>query len=101
MYFGFEHITVSYGKHTVLRDVTMDVPQGKITVLIGRNGCGKSSLLKTVSRAVTPRSGRVILRDRPLDAYSPKERARQIEQQAMKKLKELGAGLGLEDFLNG
>ena len=45
MYFGFEHITVSYGKHTVLRDVTMDVPQGKITVLIGRNGCGKSSLL--------------------------------------------------------
>lgn len=78
MYFGFEHITVSYGKHTVLRDVTMDVPQGKITVLIGRNGCGKSSLLKTVSRAVTPRSGCVILRDRPLDAYSPKERARQI-----------------------
>lgn len=78
MFFGFEHITVAYGKHTVLNDVTLEVPQGRICVLIGRNGCGKSSLLRTVSRAVKPKSGRVIWQDRPLDEYSPRQRARGI-----------------------
>ena len=75
MFFGFEHISVAYGKHTVLRDVTLEVPQGEISVLIGRNGCGKSSLLRTVSRAVKPRLGRVIWNDRPLADYTPRQRA--------------------------
>ena len=78
MYFGFERITVSYGKHAVLSDVTLEVPRGSITVLIGRNGCGKSSLLKTVSRAVKPKAGRVILEGRSLMAYTPRQLAKRI-----------------------
>lgn len=78
MFFGFEHMTVAYGRRTVLHDVTLEVPRGRMVALIGRNGCGKSTLLRTVCRTVTPRSGQVVLQDRPLTEYSPRRRARQI-----------------------
>lgn len=78
MFFGFEHMTVAYGKHTVLNDVTLEVPQGKVCVLIGRNGCGKSSLLRTVSQTVRPRAGQVVWLNRPLTDYPPRQRARGI-----------------------
>lgn len=78
MYFGFEQITVRYGKKTVLQNLSLEVPRGKIVTLIGQNGCGKTSLLRTVSRAVSPITGRVVLEGRPLDAYSPKKLARRI-----------------------
>lgn len=78
MYFGFEHITVEYGKKTVLRDLSLEVPRGKIVTLIGQNGCGKSSLLKTISRAVTQKSGRVVYDGKPIGAYPPKKLAQKI-----------------------
>ena len=78
MFFGFESISVSYGKKQVLRDLTLEVPRGKIVALIGPNGCGKSSLLKTVSRAVIPSAGRVMLEGRPLEDYKPRQRAQRI-----------------------
>ena len=56
MYFGFRNMTIGFHGKTVLEDVTLDIPRGKVITIIGQNGCGKSSLLKTVSKAVTPRS---------------------------------------------
>ena len=78
MFFGFEHISVSYGKKQVLRDLTLEVPRGEFVVLIGPNGCGKSSLLKTVSGAVIPQTGRILLEGRELASYKPRLRARRI-----------------------
>ena len=78
MYFGFQNISIRYGKKDVLRDVTLDIPQGSIVTIIGQNGCGKSSLLKTVPRAVSPRGGSVIYRDAPVFRLPPKERAQKI-----------------------
>ena len=78
MYFGFEDITIAFRTKTVLQHVTLDIPRGKIVTIIGQNGCGKSSLLKTVSKTVTPRAGRVLYEGLPLDAYAPKVLARHI-----------------------
>ena len=78
MYFGFENISVSYGKKQVLRNLTFEVPQGKIVTLIGPNGCGKSTLLRTFSRAVTPSSGHVLLDDQPISSFPPKKLAQRI-----------------------
>lgn len=78
MYFGFQNITVEYGKKPILQNLTLHVPRGKIVTLIGQNGCGKSTLLKTVSRAVTQKSGSVIFNDRPITSYRPKELAQKI-----------------------
>ena len=43
-------LNLSYGKHHVLHDVTMDIEKNEITALIGPSGCGKSTFLKTLNR---------------------------------------------------
>lgn len=78
MYFGFENITVAYGKSTVLESLTLDVPKGKTVTLIGPNGCGKSSLLKTVFRGVRAAAGQVIYNGEPFSRLSPKTAARKV-----------------------
>lgn len=78
MYFGFKQITIQYGKKKVLCNLSLEVPRGKIVTLIGQNGCGKSSLLKTVSRAVTQKTGCVVVEDKPIDSYPPKKLAQRI-----------------------
>ena len=72
MYFGFKDVTIAFRGRTVLDNVTMDIPRGKVVTIIGQNGCGKSSLLKTVSKAVVPKRGQVIYNDKPINAYGPK-----------------------------
>ena len=47
-----------YGGSHILRDVTMSAPTGELTVLLGRNGVGKSTLLKCLMGVVRARSGR-------------------------------------------
>lgn len=78
MYFGFRNITIAYKKKCVLENVTLEIPCGKIVTIIGQNGCGKSSLLKTVSRAVTPQNGDVIYNDQTMQTYNRKKFARKI-----------------------
>jgi len=78
MYFGFQNVSIAYGKRQILEDVTMEFEKGKITTIIGPNGCGKSSLLKTVSRVVTPIAGTPIFQDKPIREYAPKELAKKI-----------------------
>lgn len=78
MYFGFQNVTIAYGRRTILEDITMDFPRGQVSAIIGPNGCGKSSLLKTVSRVVRPVSGAPVFEDRPLRSYPPRVLARKI-----------------------
>ncbi len=78
MYFGFENISVSYGKKMVIQNLSVEFPKGKIVTIIGQNGCGKSTLLKTVSKAVTPQTGSVVYNDKKLKEYPPKLLAQKI-----------------------
>ena len=56
-------ITQGYGSRTVLEDISLNVPQGKMVAVLGPNGCGKSTLIKTVCRIYPPRSGKIIVDD--------------------------------------
>ncbi len=78
MYFGFDHVSIAYGKKEILKDISMEFEKGKITTIIGPNGCGKSSLLKTIPRTVTPTAGTAIFEGKPIKSYAPKELARKI-----------------------
>lgn len=78
MYFGFQDISITYGKRQILHNITMEFEKGKITTIIGPNGCGKSSLFKTVSRVVSPSEGNVIFEGKPIQSYPPKELAKKI-----------------------
>ncbi len=50
-------LTVSYGEHKVLNNVTVEVPPNKITAIIGPSGCGKSTLLKCINRLIDLNEG--------------------------------------------
>lgn len=59
MTFGVENITVRLGKVTALRDVSVDVPAGRVTAIVGGDGAGKTTLLRTLAGLAEPNSGSV------------------------------------------
>jgi urea transport system ATP-binding protein len=65
-----------YGGSHILRNVSFDVPPGKVTALLGRNGVGKTTLLRTLMGLVPARSGRIVFEERDLTQARPYERAR-------------------------
>ncbi|MBW9093417.1 ABC transporter ATP-binding protein [Microbacterium jejuense] len=54
-------LTLAYDGRTVVDGLTFDVPPGRITVIVGANACGKSTLLRGLSRLLAPRAGSVLL----------------------------------------
>lgn len=67
-----------YRGRPVVHGVELDVPAGMITSIIGPNGCGKSTLVKTLGRLLTPTSGHVELAGDPLDSLRPKQIAQRL-----------------------
>ena len=67
-----EHISVAYGKHEALHDVTLDVESGRTTVILGANGAGKTTLLKTIAGLVRPQpGGRILFEGRAIENEPP------------------------------
>jgi len=71
-----EGLSAGYGESRVLREVSLDVPRGRIVCLMGRNGVGKTTLLKSVMGLLPAWSGRVRLDGEDVTAWSPDARAR-------------------------
>jgi urea transport system ATP-binding protein len=65
-----------YGGSHILRDLSFDVPAGKVTALLGRNGVGKTTLLKTLMGLLPAATGTVRFGERDLTRAKPDERAR-------------------------
>jgi iron complex transport system ATP-binding protein len=73
-----EHLAVSYDDHLVVSGLDMQIPKGKITTIIGPNGCGKSTVLKAVGRLLKPRGGAVYLNGEDICRLSTKEVAQKM-----------------------
>jgi urea transport system ATP-binding protein len=71
-----ETLNQYYGGSHILRDVSLVAPAGACTVLLGRNGVGKTTLLKTAMGLVPSRSGRVLLDGRDITTLAPYQRVR-------------------------
>ena len=65
-----------YGGSHILRDITFDVPPGACTTILGRNGVGKTTLLKCLIGVVPTRSGTISFKGKNITALPPYERAR-------------------------
>lgn len=65
-----------YGESHILRDVDMTVPRGQMVCLIGRNGVGKTTLLKNIIGLVKPRTGNIVFDGHVVTPLSPDRRAR-------------------------
>ena len=65
-----------YGGSHILRDVSLTAAPGKVTVLLGRNGVGKTTLLKSLMGLVPIKSGAITFDGKPIDQAKPYDRAR-------------------------
>ncbi|NEB41278.1 ABC transporter ATP-binding protein [Streptomyces sp. SID14515] len=73
-----EGLTLGYGERTVVDSLDLAVPPGRITVIVGANACGKSTLLRSMSRLLAPRAGRVVLDGKEVHRLPAKELARTL-----------------------
>jgi urea transport system ATP-binding protein len=65
-----------YGGSHILRDLSFDVPAGKVTALLGRNGVGKTTLLRTLMGVIPAKTGSIRFGEKDLSATKPYERVR-------------------------
>ena len=71
-----EGLSVSYGAVQALNDVSLDVPPGRVTAVIGANGAGKSTLMRSLAGLVKPQAGRVLFDDEDITGRKPEDIAR-------------------------
>ena len=73
-----EKVTLGYGDDAVVEDLTLSVPTGKFTMIVGPNACGKSTLLRALGRVLAPTAGTVVLDGASIHRSSTKEVARTV-----------------------
>lgn len=69
------HIDLKLNQNQILKDVSFNIPQGKITAFIGPSGAGKTTLIKCIANLYSTYSGTLLCLDKPIKNFSPKERA--------------------------
>lgn len=73
-----DNVTLRYDERTISQDLLVAIPDGSFTVNVGPNACGKSTLLRALSRLLVPSAGQVILDGRSLRDIPAKEAARRL-----------------------
>ncbi|MBC1418569.1 ABC transporter ATP-binding protein [Listeria fleischmannii] len=73
-----EDLQIAYDKRIIVDSLNISIPQGKITALVGANGSGKSTILKTMSRLLKPSKGHVILDGKKIHQVSTKQIAKEL-----------------------
>ncbi|MEJ7929296.1 urea ABC transporter ATP-binding subunit UrtE [Ramlibacter sp. AN1015] len=73
---SIQNVNQYYGGSHILRDVSLEVPEGQVTVLLGRNGVGKTTLLKSLMGLVPIKTGSITLQGQAIHRATPFQRAR-------------------------
>ncbi len=71
-------LDIAYEERLIVEDLNIQIPQGKITALVGANGSGKSTILKTMARIMAPKAGNVLLDGKSIHKQSTREVAKQL-----------------------
>ena len=75
---SFKNVNISYHSDTILKNISLDVPSGRITTIIGPNGCGKTTLISSLNKTADLTEGSIVLEGTDLSKISSKERAKLI-----------------------
>ncbi|OZF08249.1 ABC transporter ATP-binding protein [Rhodococcoides fascians] len=73
-----DNVTIGYDKRVISENLSVEIPDGKFTVIVGPNACGKSTLLRALSRLLKPEAGTVLLDGKAISSYPAKEVARRL-----------------------
>lgn len=73
-----ERLHIAYGEKVIVEQLNLSIPAGKVTALVGANGSGKSTILKTMARIMKPQKGGVFLDGKSIHQMQTKEVAKQL-----------------------
>lgn len=88
--FTVSTLSVRFGNIDALRDVSVTIPAGRVTVVIGPNAAGKSTFLRTLIGALAPTAGNVKLGDEAVHAIAPRRLARRVAYVAQRPMVSAG-----------
>ncbi|MBE0338262.1 ABC transporter ATP-binding protein [Paenibacillus sp. 23TSA30-6] len=71
-------LMINYGTDPVIQELDLQIPEGKITVLVGSNGCGKSTILRAMARLLKPAAGAVLLDGQAIAQLPSKQIAKRL-----------------------
>ncbi|WMT40871.1 ABC transporter ATP-binding protein [Paenibacillus sp. D2_2] len=71
-------LNIGYGERSIVKNLSVSIPDKKITAIIGSNGCGKSTLLKAITRIIPHQAGTVILDGQNIVKENTKQLARKM-----------------------
>lgn len=69
-------LNFSFGKKPILKNINLKIESGEKVIIIGPNGCGKTTLLRLISGYLSPSSGEILLKNKNIKEYKIKERAK-------------------------
>ncbi|MFA1819858.1 ABC transporter ATP-binding protein [Virgibacillus oceani] len=90
-------VQVGYGDALIIDSLNLTIPRGKITTVIGPNGCGKSTLIKTISRVLKAKNGAIYLDGKAISETSTKNIARRMA--ILPQSAEAPAGLTVRELI--
>jgi iron complex transport system ATP-binding protein len=73
-----DDLNIGYGDRLIVKNLSVEIPDKKITTIIGANGCGKSTLLKAITRIISQQSGAVVLDGENISKESTKILAKKM-----------------------
>ena len=76
--FTVKNLSFAYGKQQVLKNLDLELHEGKITTLIGANGCGKSTLFNLMTKNLKPDEGEILLRGGDIAGMRLKDFAKEV-----------------------
>jgi iron complex transport system ATP-binding protein len=76
--FTLDDVTLGYDESVISDSLSLSVPAGEFSVIVGPNACGKSTLLKALARILKPMSGTITLNGQALESFKAKEAARTV-----------------------
>lgn len=76
--FDIKVLTFSYGTNEVIKGLDFSIKQGRVTTLIGANGCGKSTLFNLITKNLRPQSGEIRLEGKDISQVKLKDFAKQV-----------------------
>ncbi|MDQ0975045.1 iron complex transport system ATP-binding protein [Neobacillus niacini] len=73
-----DNLSIGYGERLIVKSLRIEIPDRKITTIIGPNGCGKSTLLKAITRIISHQSGSILLDGKDISKVNTKILAKQM-----------------------
>ena len=92
-----KNLNISYGNLDIVKDLNLNIPKGKITTIIGANGCGKSTVLKTIARIIQPKSGDIYINNKNIKDQSSKDLAKTMA--VLPQSPQAPSGLTVEELI--